>query len=54
VGRTCPLDAPVVNGRGTIRVDDSTWKFSCDDCASGTKVIITGVDGVVLRAAITN
>jgi membrane protein implicated in regulation of membrane protease activity len=54
VGRTFTLDEPVVNGRGKIRVDDSTWKISCDDCASGTKVIINGVDGVVLRAAITN
>ncbi len=54
MGRTFTLDEPVVNGRGKIRVDDSTWKISCDDCDSGTNVIIKGVDGVVLRAAIAD
>ena len=52
IGRVFTLQEPVVNGQGKIRVDDSTWKISCNDCESGTKVIINGVDGVVLRAAI--
>lgn len=52
VGRTFTLAEPVVNGQGKIQVDDSTWKISCEDCEAGTKVIIRGVDGVVLRAAI--
>lgn len=54
VGRTFTLSEPVVNGQGKIRVDDSTWKISCEDCEAGTKVIIEGVDGVVLRAAIAD
>ena len=54
VDRTFTLEEPVINGRGKIRVDDSTWKISCDDCEAGTKVVINGVDGVVLRAAITD
>lgn len=54
VGRTFTLKEPVINGQGKIQVDDSTWKISCDDCDSGTKVVINGVDGVVLRAAITD
>lgn len=53
VGRVFTLEEPVINGQGKIQVDDSTWKITCDDCAVGTKVIIDGVDGVVLRAAIT-
>lgn len=52
VGRTFTLAEPVVNGQGKIRVDDSTWKITCDDCEAGTKIIIDGVDGVVLRARI--
>ena len=52
IGRVFTLQEPVVNGRGKIRVDDSTWKITCSDCESGTRVIINGVDGVVLRAAI--
>ena len=52
VGRVFTLEEPVINGQGKIQVDDSTWKITCDDCATGTKVVINGVDGVVLRAAV--
>lgn len=54
VGRVFTLIEPVVNGRGKIQVDDSTWKITCEDCDAGTKVRIDGVDGVVLSAAITD
>ena len=54
VGRTFTLDEPVINNQGKIQVDDSTWKISCDDCDAGTKVIISGVDGVVLLATIAD
>jgi membrane protein implicated in regulation of membrane protease activity len=54
VGRTFTLEEPVVNGQGKIQVDDSTWKITCDDCEAGTRVVISGVDGVVLRAAIAD
>jgi membrane protein implicated in regulation of membrane protease activity len=49
VGRVFNLDEPIVNGVGKIRVDDTTWKISGPDCAAGAKVLVTGVDGVVLR-----
>jgi membrane protein implicated in regulation of membrane protease activity len=49
VGRVFTLAAPVVNGQGKIRVDDTTWKISGTDCAAGTRVRVTGVDGVVLK-----
>jgi len=54
VGRIFTLIEPVVNGQGKIRVDDSTWKISCEDCEAGTKVIINGAEGVVLSAAIND
>ena len=54
VGRTFTLQEPVVNGQGKIRVDDSTWKITCEDCEAGTKILISGVDGVVLRAKIAS
>ena len=54
VGRNFTLTEPVINGRGKIQVDDSTWKITCEDCEAGTKVIIDGVDGVVLSAAIND
>lgn len=52
VGRWFTLDQPVVNGQGKIRVDDSTWKIRGDDCPAGSRVRVTGVDGVVLKVEI--
>ena len=49
VGRTFTLAEPIVNGQGKLYVDDSTWKIEGDDCDTGIKVRVTGVDGVVLR-----
>ena len=48
VGRVFTLQEPVVNGEGKIMVDDSTWKINGADCPSGTRVRVTGADGVVL------
>ncbi|KOR30394.1 hypothetical protein TI04_05995 [Achromatium sp. WMS2] len=48
IGRVFSLDAPIVNGFGKIKVDDSTWKVRGPDTELGTKVIVTGVDGTVL------
>lgn len=49
VGRVLTLNEPIVNGQGKIRVDDSTWKIEGNDCPAGTRVKVTGVDGVLLR-----
>jgi membrane protein implicated in regulation of membrane protease activity len=52
VGRVFTLEHPIDNGVGKIRVDDSTWKISGEDCAAGTRIKVIGVDGVVLRVDI--
>ena len=49
VGRTFTLEHPIVNGLGKIRVDDSNWKIEGEDCAAGSKIRITGVEGTLLR-----
>lgn len=49
VGRVFTLEEPIVNGTGKIRVDDSTWKVSGDDCDAGTKVKVVRIDGTVLK-----
>lgn len=49
VGRTFTLTEPVVNGYGKIHVDDSTWKIEGADCPAGTRIKVTGVDGVILK-----
>lgn len=49
VSRVFTLDAPIVNGVGKLRVDDTTWKVSGRDLPAGQRVRVTGVDGVVLK-----
>ncbi len=49
VGRVFTLGEPIVNGQGKIKVDDSIWKITGDDCPTGTKVRVTGVAGVILE-----
>jgi hypothetical protein len=53
VGRVFTLDAPVVNGYGKIRVDDSTWKVAVNqDCPAGAKLRIVDADGVILKGTV--
>ena len=53
IGRVFTLDAPVINGHGKIRVDDSTWKVLVEqDCPAGVRLRIVGVDGVMLKGEI--
>ena len=54
VGRTFTLAEPIDNGVGKIRVDDTTWKISGDDCDSGGKVKVVGVDGVILKVEVVS
>lgn len=49
IGRVFTLDAPIVNGVGKIRVDDSTWKIEGTDCPAGTKIKVVGIENTVLR-----
>jgi inner membrane protein len=49
VGRTFTLNQPIVNGIGTLHVDDSQWRISGADAAAGTQVKVVAVDGATLR-----
>jgi membrane protein implicated in regulation of membrane protease activity len=49
IGRVFTLDAPIVNGVGKIRVDDSTWKIEGADCPAGTKIRVSGIENTVLK-----
>jgi membrane protein implicated in regulation of membrane protease activity len=49
VGRVFTLEAPIVNGVGKLRVDDTMWKIEGADTAAGARVRVTGVDGTVLK-----
>jgi membrane protein implicated in regulation of membrane protease activity len=52
VDRVFTLTDAVVNGQGKIKVDDTTWKISGDDCPAGSRVKVVGVDGVVLKVSL--
>jgi membrane protein implicated in regulation of membrane protease activity len=49
VGRVFTLEHPIVNGRGKIRVDDSTWRVEGEDCGPGAKVRVTAAEGAILK-----
>jgi membrane protein implicated in regulation of membrane protease activity len=49
VGRTFTLEEPIRNGRGKVRVGDSTWVVEGrQDLPAGGQVRVTGVHGVTL------
>ncbi len=52
IGRVFTLAEPIVDGRGRLHVDDTMWKIEGPESATGEKVTVTGVDGVVLRVEI--
>ena len=55
IGRVFTLDAPVTNGHGKIRVDDSTWKVLVDqDCPAGVRLRIVSVEGALLKGMVEN
>ena len=54
VGRTFTLDSPISNGRGRVRVDDTTWRVQGKDAVAGAKIIVTGVDGASLVVEVTS
>lgn len=41
VGRTATLEEPISDGRGRIRLDDTTWIVNGPDLPAGTRVRIT-------------
>ena len=48
VGRVFTLERPIVDGRGTVGIDDTVWRISGSDCPAGTRVKVVAVDGSVL------
>jgi len=46
-GRIFTLKNAIVNGVGKVEVDDSSWRVKGPDLPAGTRVEVTGVDGVV-------
>jgi membrane protein implicated in regulation of membrane protease activity len=49
IGRTFTLERPIVNGSGTINIDDTVWRITGVDMPAGSRVKVTRVDGTALR-----
>ena len=48
VGRVFTLDKPIVDGVGTIRIEDTVWRVHGPDLPAGSRVKIASADGAHL------
>jgi hypothetical protein len=49
VGQLHPLEVAIVNGRGKIRIDDTLWDVMGPELTKGSRVRVTGVEGMRLK-----
>lgn len=55
VGRRLTLDSALENGRGHVRVGDSSWPVIADeDLAAGSKVEVVAVEGITLHIRVVS
>jgi membrane protein implicated in regulation of membrane protease activity len=48
VGKTIVLDAPILHGRGRVKVGDGSWTVTGPDMVAGARVRVTAVNGTEL------
>ena len=51
VGRVFTLEKPIVDGSGTVRIDDTIWRVTGPDAPAGSKVRIVHAGGASLIVA---
>ena len=51
VGRVFTLERPIVDGAGTVRVDDTIWRIAGPDTPAGSRVRVVHADGANLTVA---
>ncbi len=49
VGRVFTLEKPIVDGIGTVRIDDTIWRVSGADAAAGSRVRVVRAEGANLK-----
>ena len=52
VGREFTLEKPIVDGSGTVRIDDTIWRVVGPDAPAGSRVRVVRADGASLTVAI--
>lgn len=48
IGKRYVLNEAIVQGSGSLRIGDSTWRVRGKDLPAGTKVEVVGVEGIIL------
>ena len=51
VGRVFTLEKPIIDGAGTVRIDDTVWRIAGPDAPAGSRVRIVHADGASLTVA---
>ncbi len=51
VGRVFTLEKPIIDGTGTVRIDDTIWRVAGPDAPAGSRVRIVQADGAMLTVA---
>jgi membrane protein implicated in regulation of membrane protease activity len=51
VGRIFTLEKPIIDGNGTVRIDDTIWRVAGPDVPAGSRVKIVQADGASLTVA---
>jgi membrane protein implicated in regulation of membrane protease activity len=51
VGRVFTLERPIIDGSGTVRIDDTIWRVAGPDAPAGSRVRIVQADGANLTVA---
>ncbi len=51
IGRVFTLEKPIVDGAGTVRIDDTVWRIAGPDAPAGSRVRIVQADGARLTVA---
>ena len=52
VGREFTLERPIVDGTGTVRIDDTIWRVAGPDAPAGSRVKVVQADGASLTVAV--
>ena len=51
VGREFTLEKPIIDGTGTVRIDDTIWRVAGPDAPAGSRVKVVQADGASLTVA---
>ena len=52
IGREFTLEKPIVDGTGTVRIDDTIWRVAGPDASAGSRVKVVRADGASLTVAV--